>query len=81
MKQKPDVKSVDTKRMEFELYLEGLGFRAMGLILRISYGTAYQWIKKWGYNLELPKRNEAILDEMHTYVKRKKLQMDMACCW
>ena len=35
-----------------------------------------EWIKKWGSNLELPKRNEKIevleLDEMHTYVGSKK---------
>jgi transposase len=58
------------------MYLEGLGFRAIGRILNISYGTVYQWVKKWGSNLELPKRNEAIdiveLDEMHTYVCSKK---------
>jgi len=58
------------------MYLEGLGFRSIGRILRISYGTVYQWMKRWGYNLELPKRNEAIevveLDEMPTYVGRKK---------
>ena len=74
--QKSDVKSLDTKRMAFSMYLEGLGFRAIGRILNISYGTVYQWIKKWGSNLELPKRNEAIeiveLDEIHTYVGRKK---------
>ena len=66
------------------MYLEGLGFRAIGRILRISYGTVYQWVKKWGSNLELPKRNEAIevveLDELHTYVGRKKLPPDMDCC-
>jgi len=74
--QKSDVKSSDTKRIAFSMYLEGLGFRAIGRILNISYGTVYQWIKKWGSNLELPKRSEAIeiveLDEMHTYVGRKK---------
>jgi transposase-like protein len=82
--QKSDVKSVSTKRMAFEMYLEGLGFRAIGRILRISYGTVYQWIRKWSHNLELPKRNEAIevveLDEMHTYVGSKKLPLDMDCC-
>ena len=66
------------------MYLEGLGFRAIGRILRISYGTAYQWIKKWDSNLELSKRNELIevveLDELHTYVGRKRLLLDMGCC-
>ena len=74
--QKSDVKSADTKRLAFEMYLEGLGFRSIGRILKISYGTVYQWIKKWGSNMTLPKRNEAIevveLDEMHTYVGQKK---------
>jgi len=73
---KSDVKSTDTKRMAFEMYLEGLGFRAIGRILKISYGTVYQWVKKWGSNLELPKRSESIevveIDELHTYVGRKK---------
>jgi hypothetical protein len=58
------------------MYLEGLGFRAIGRVLKISYGTVFQWINTWGKNLELPKRNESIrvveLDEMHTYVGQKK---------
>jgi transposase len=62
--------------MAFEMYLEGLGFRAIGRLLKISYGTVYQWIKNWEKQVELPKRNEQIevveLDEMHTYVGRKK---------
>ena len=73
---KSDVKSPNTQRMAFEMYLEGLGFRAIGRILRISYDTVYQWIKKWSGQLELPKRNETIevieLDEMHTYVGSKR---------
>ena len=74
--QKSDVKPVDTRRLAFEMYLEGLGFRSIGRILKISYGTVYQWVKRWGSNLELPKRSTMMevveLDEMHTYVGRKK---------
>ena len=51
---------VTTMRLAFAMYLEGLGFRSTGRVLNISYGTVYQWIKKWGRNLELPKRQEAI---------------------
>jgi transposase len=62
--------------MAFEMYLEGLGFRAIGRLLRISYGTVYQWIKNWEKRVELPKRNEQIevveLDELHTYIGHKK---------
>jgi len=76
VERKSDIKSVDTKRLAFEMYLEGLGFRAIGRLLKISYGTVYQWIKKWGSSVRLPKRNGEVefveLDEMHTYVGRKK---------
>jgi transposase-like protein len=76
VEQKSDVKSIQTKRLAFEMYLEGVGFRAIGRILKISYVTVFQWVKKWGENLELPRRNETIevveLDEMHTYVSQKK---------
>jgi len=74
--QKSDVKSQDIRRMALEMYLEGLGFRAIGRLLRISYGTAFQWVKKWDKQMDLPKRNESIevveLDELHTYVGSKK---------
>ena len=76
VEQKSDVKSIETRRLAFEMYLEGVGFRSIGRILKISYVTVFQWVKKWGENLELPRRNEAIevveLDEMHTYVSQKK---------
>ncbi len=73
---KSDVKSAATRRMALEMYLEGLGFRAIGRLLRISYGTVFRWIKNWEKQVELPKRGEPVevveLDEMHTYVGRKK---------
>jgi transposase len=66
------------------MYLEDLGFRAIGRILKISYGTVYQWIKKRNGNLDLPKCDHPIkvveLDKMHTYVGQKKPPMDMDCC-
>jgi transposase-like protein len=76
VERKSDVKPIEIRRLAFEMYLEGLGFRAIGRILKISHVTVFQWVKKWGENLELPKRSEAIeiveLDEMHTYVSQKK---------
>lgn len=45
VEKKSDVKSKETKRLALEMYLEGLGFRAIGRILKISYGTVYQWVK------------------------------------
>jgi transposase len=70
------VKTKETRRLALEMYLEGLGFRAIGRILRISYGTAYIWIKEWGTKVSLPRRDNPVriveLDEMHTYVAQKK---------
>jgi len=76
VEKKSDVKSVETKRLALAMYLEGLGFRAIGRVLKISYGTVYQWVKEWGSKVELPKSEENIaiveLDEMHSYVGSKK---------
>ena len=73
---KSDVKSAETKRLALEMYLEGVGFRSIGRILKISYGTVYQWVKKWGEQADLPQNPDkpAIveLDEMHSYVGSKK---------
>lgn len=69
-------KSDEQKRLALQLYLEGMGFRAIGRTLNINYGTVFQWIKKWGEQAELPKSEEPIevveLDEIHTYVQHKK---------
>ncbi|KAA6316631.1 hypothetical protein EZS27_033087, partial [termite gut metagenome] len=50
--------------------------RAIGRLLQISYGTVYAWVKKWGAQVDLPKKEERVvfmeLDEMHTYVGSKK---------
>jgi len=63
------------RRLALEMYLEGLGFRHIGMVLKISYVTVYNWVKKWGASVELPVREDAIdvveLDEMHTYVGKK----------
>ena len=76
VERKSDVKTKETRRLALEMYLEGLGFRAIGRILRISYGTVYVWVKEWGSKVSLPRRETPIriveLDEMHTYVGQKK---------
>jgi len=64
-------KSPETKRMAVRLYLEGMGFRAIGRVLGISYGTVYQWVKKLGESVEIPKTEKPVavveLDEIHSY--------------
>jgi IS1 family transposase/transposase-like protein len=76
VERKSDVKTAEQKKLALELYLEGMGFRAIGRILRISYGTVYQWIKKWSSSVFLPQNKEPVeiveLDEIHSYVGQKK---------
>ncbi|MFT4967727.1 MAG: transposase-like protein, partial [Candidatus Deianiraeaceae bacterium] len=36
------------KRLALELYLEGLDFRSIGRILKVSHVSVYNWIRKFG---------------------------------
>ncbi|MDY0385929.1 MAG: IS1 family transposase [Methanolobus sp.] len=67
------------KRQALQLYLEGLGFRSIGRCLGVSHVSVYNWIKKFGQELEELKSEDKIsiveLDEMHTYIGNKKY------CW
>jgi uncharacterized protein YjcR len=62
--------------MALEMYLEGLNYRIIGNLLQVSYGTVYQWIRKWGKQAELPRRNAPAkvveLDKLHHYIGTKK---------
>ena len=64
------------KRMALELYLEGLGFRSIGRVLKYSHVAAFNWIKEFGKSLEDIKNTAPVevmeLDEMHTYIGSKK---------
>jgi transposase-like protein len=75
VERKSDVKTKETRRLALEMYLEGLGFRSIGRILKISYGTVYVWVNEWGSKVSLPRREDPAriveLDEMHTYVGKK----------
>ena len=79
----------ETRRLALELYLEGLGFRAIGRVLKVSYVTVFGWIKEYGRKAAELKSEQAIevdeLDELHTYIGNKKatagyglLSIDMA---
>lgn len=38
-------KSDETKQMAIKMYLEGLGFRAIGRLLNVSHQAVYKWVK------------------------------------
>ena len=72
---------VETRQQAQDMYLEGLGFRAIGRLLKVSHTAVYYWIKQAGKALELPVGEEKVdvveVDELHTYVNKKKLPMDL----
>lgn len=73
----PKGEPVEKKRQAVQLYLEGLGFRAIGRFLGVSHVTVQAWIAQAAEKLETlvplyPARAELVeLDEMHHYVGKK----------
>ena len=68
--------SPDKKRQALQLYLEGLGFRSIGRILKCSHVAVYNWIKTFGKTVESLRSESQLdvveMDEMHTYIGEKK---------
>lgn len=59
------------------MYLEGLGFRAIGRLLDVSHQTAYRWVRQAGEQHQIQLDNSqdiniVELDEIHSYTKHKK---------
>jgi transposase-like protein len=77
-------KPVDIKRMALQMYLEGLGFRSIGRILKVHNTTVYRWIRAFGEQVNLIRNYKPVkimeLDELHTYVGHKKLPLDLDLC-
>ena len=68
--------STAIKRQALELYLEGLGFRSIGRLLKCSHVSVYNWIKSFGEKVEEFRSDSSVkiveIDEMHTYIQSKK---------
>lgn len=64
------------KRSALDLYLEGLGFRSIGRILKVSHVSVYHWIRSFGETVALlrsSKTHEVVeIDELHSYIGNKK---------
>ena len=63
-----------TRQQALDMHLKGLGFRAIGRILKVSHTSVYYWIKQAGKAIELPFEEENVevveVDAMHTYRRR-----------
>jgi transposase-like protein len=81
---KSNVKSVEVKRLALSMYLEGLGFKSIGRVLKISYGTVYAWVKAWGSKSHSASQRRSDTDcrtGRNAYLRcSKKLLLDMDCC-
>ncbi len=68
--------SEETKQFAVEMYLEGVGFRAIGRLLKVSNTAVLGWVKQAGQQVKMPENNEAVdvieLDEMYTFTAKKK---------
>ena len=66
----------EVKRIALQMYLEGLGFNAIGRILRVSHVSVLKWIKRYGQQAEELRSQEKLevveIDEMHSYIGQKK---------
>ena len=65
------------KKQAINLYLEGLGFRSIERILKVSNVSVLNWVKKFGKEIETirePEKEIEIveMDELHTYIQHKK---------
>lgn len=64
------------KREALILYLEGLGFRSIGRVLKVSHVAVFNWIKGFGLkdnDIRSADEIEVVeIDEMHTYIGSKK---------
>jgi transposase-like protein len=69
-------KPLHLKRLALQLYLEGLGFRSIGRILKVSHVSVYRWIRNFGQKAEELRSESEIfvmeIDEMHSYIGSKK---------
>jgi len=76
VEQRAGVADKATKRQALELYLEGLGFRSIGRILKFSNVSILNWIREFGESLPDIKGDTPVqvmeIDEMHTYIGSKK---------
>ena len=75
-------KGVDasSKRQALHMYLEGVGIRSIGRILRVSHVAVYKWLRKAGESVYIKhlrgyeeNRVEVMeLDELRSYIRSKK---------
>ena len=68
------------RQMAIAMYLNNVGIRAIGRVLKISFQLVHSWIKKAGSMVEneierMPRESKEIevleMDELYTYIQKK----------
>ena len=79
LERKSTAQSLATKQLAIDMYTEGLGFRAIGRILKVSNVAVLKWVKALGKAHCLPTPTSQPtpikvieIDEIHSYVQSKK---------
>ena len=74
--EQPKGKSIESKCLAVILYVNGLSFRAIAKIVKVSHKAVYDWVKAFGvetYEKPRPQGDVVLeLDEMWHYVGAKK---------
>ena len=72
----PKGKDIETKCLSIILYVNGLSFRAIAKIVKVSHKAVHDWVKSFGletYEKPRPSGDVVIeLDEMWHFLNRKK---------
>ena len=85
-------KNIDKQKMAVHLYLENMGFRAIGRVLGVSNVTvlnwiraAGEWVKHYHYQNKDKSKGRSVeiieLDEMWHFVKAKKISYGYGLHW
>lgn len=75
----------ELRLLALRMYLEGIGFRGIGRLLKVSNVTVLNWVKEAGRKLidlksDEPKHVHMLeIDEMHSYIQKKT--MSSGCGW
>ena len=84
VEQKSTAVSKEKKRMALQMYLEGLGFNSIGRVLGVPHVSVLKWVRKYGESCDSLRSEDTVevmeVDEMHTYISKKKLLLDLDCC-
>ena len=62
----------EIRSLALEMYLEGLGFQAIGRLLKISNVTLLKWVQKWAQTIDFTSKNEVKIAEIDNRVAAPK---------